>query len=52
MDLTAGGVTGIKKTVAKVGKSAEPVKKAVAQVADDFRALGLTLASAAPPPTQ
>jgi hypothetical protein len=50
MDLTAGGVESIKKTAAKVSKDAQPVKEALAKVSADFKALGLTMSSAAPPP--
>ena len=50
VDLTAGGVAAIKDTAAKVNESATPLKASIAKVAEDFKALGVSMSSVAPAP--
>jgi hypothetical protein len=50
VDLTAGGVAAIKDTVAKVNESAVPLKASIAKVAEDFKALGVSMSSVTPQP--
>lgn len=47
-DLTPAGVEAIKDTVAKAKKDAEPLNKSIAKLADDFKALGVSMSSVAP----
>jgi hypothetical protein len=48
VDLTTGGIAAIKDTVAKVNQSAVPLKTSIAKVAEDFKALGVSMSSVAP----
>jgi hypothetical protein len=48
VDLTTGGVAAIKDTVTKVNESAVPLNTAIAKVAEEFKALGVSMSSVAP----
>jgi acetylglutamate synthase len=48
VDLTTGGIAAIKDTVTKVNESAVPLKTSIAKVAEDFKALGVSMSSVAP----
>lgn len=50
IDLTPAGVAGLKDSVARINAEAEPLKKSILKVADDFKALGLSMSSVAPAP--
>lgn len=52
-DLTPAGVEAIKDTVTKAKKDAEPLNKSITKLADDFKALGVSMSSVTPqPPAQ
>ena len=48
VDLTSGGVTAIKDTVAKANQEAVTLKASATKLADDFKALGVAMSSVTP----
>lgn len=52
VDLTAGGVSAIKGTVAKANQDEAPLKTSINQLAADFKTLGLSMSSVTPPPAK
>ena len=48
VDLTPGGLAAIQDTVAKTVAAAGPLNTSLVQLADDFEAMGLALASVTP----
>ena len=50
VDLTTGGVTAIKDTAAKATTHAAPLKVSIGKLADDFKALGVSMSSVTPAP--
>lgn len=50
VDLTASGVAAIKEPAAAAMQNAVPLKASILKVADDFKTLGVSMSSLAPPP--
>jgi outer membrane murein-binding lipoprotein Lpp len=48
VDLTTGGVASIKDTVGRVTQNAAPLKVSIGKLADDFKALGVSMSSVTP----
>ena len=52
VDLTPGGVAAIKDTAAKASQHAVPLKASLAKLAEDFKALGVSMSSVTAPPAK
>jgi outer membrane murein-binding lipoprotein Lpp len=52
VDLTTGGVAAIKDTAAKATQHAVPLKASLAKLAEDFKALGVSMSSVTAPPAK
>ena len=48
VDLTSGGIAAIKEPAAKVTKDVVPLKTSITKLAEDFKALGLSMSSGTP----
>ena len=47
-DLTSAGLDAIKRTVAQANKEAKPLRKDIAKLGDDFKALGVSMSPTTP----
>ncbi len=52
VDLTTGGVEAMRDTAAKATRDASPLKNSIAQLAADFKALGLSMSAVTPTPAK